>query len=122
MRRAVRTEGGEGRIDQARVFRRQCRSVETQRGRGTRPQRLHEDVGAVRQPSDQRHAVRGAQVHRQRSFVAVVRLIDERHQRSGEIAAGGMFDLDDIRTEIGQQLRRGRARDGVGQIDNSKSG
>ena len=91
----------------------------------TRPEVLHQHVAALHQPGKDLFALVVLQVHGDRALVAVQhREVEAVGVRDvPQLFARGVshrrFELDDVRTQEGHQLARGRTRLNVGHVQNA---
>ncbi len=126
--RALRREALDLDEDQPRVERVQARPVEAQAGEGARRHVLHQDVGLLDHPPQQRLALLALEVAGHAALVEVV--VDEigrigvgpiGHAPTPRLAAIGLLDLDDVGAEPRQRLGAGRPRLELGEVEHLDS-
>ena len=126
-------KAGQRAIDQRRVFGSQAVIVQTIFGESVCFEILHHDVGAARQPLDQRCTLGLRKIYGDGFLVAIGRQEigrvalrsvgggqERRAEVAGLVAFAGLFDLDDLGAEIAKDLRRPWRRQHAAEIEHAQ--
>ena len=121
----VWTEPGDGTINQLRVDRLQAGVIGADLFHHARPRVADQGIGAADQPVQYLPASGHGIVQCARSLVAIVRLklraVETVLVGPELVALRRPFDLDDVRTHLGQQQRREWSGDESAEVQNSSS-
>ena len=113
-------EAGDAAVDEARVDGAQALVVDAQPPLDVRPVVLHHDVGVLGQPLEDGHALRIAEVQRQRLLAAVQVLEVEPVAVAAHavaVAPAGHLDLDGARAPVHELAHAGGAGAGPGEVE-----
>ena len=113
--RPLAAKAGDRGVDEARVDALEARSIDIQPIRHTGAEILDEDIGLRHQLVEHGEVLRVLGINRDRTLIAVVglemRAVELALEGTEGIARAGLFDLDDIGAQIGQDHPRRRAGD-----------
>ena len=125
---AVLAEAGDRGVDQTRMGGAQAFGIQPEFLQATDLEILDQHVGIRRHPPNQRRALFGREIDRDRALAAVGReeigrdllvamFVPRRPPMAGVVARAGLLDLDDVRAEVGEQLRRPGPRQHPAEIE-----